>query len=276
MNDQLTFLSINLDHVISRLFEILFNWNVSSRSQSSSNNHVNFVSIQSFISCEVHERNSYNGLVENDDRSLYFIDLMDEVTQDSFSHWNMLRFWLNYRSDFESNLNKNFEWLIFERQQHSWLNFRRWQAHNRRAERSQYVELKYSWGSIDKTFNYFVIDFRRTISNYTKAMKKFFIEYDFIRSFQSHDDSTRQDKLTIWIEYFGFEYAEHYRYNRLFKKLQSKYDQIWRTLKDAKMLRSFEIEAYVCNIKSAYHHQSEREKVEVKIKSVAAVLASCH
>lgn len=188
----------------------------------------------------------------------------------------MLRPWLNYRSDFELNLNKNLEWLVFGRQQHSWLNFRRWQAHNRRAGRSQYVELEYPWGSIDRTFNCFVIDFQRATPNHTEAMKKLLVEYDFTRSFQPHNNSTRQDKLTIWIEYLGSEYAEHYQYIRLLKKLQPEYDQAWRPLKDAKVLRPFETEAYVCNIKSAYHHQSERKKAEVEVKSAAAVLASCH
>lgn len=275
-NNQFTSLSIDLDQVTSRLLEIPFNRNASPRPRSPSDSRVNSVSIQPSIPCEVHERNSYNGFVEDGDRLLYFIDLMNEMAQDPFSHWNMLRPWLNYRSDFESDPNKNLEWLIFERQQHSWLNFRRWQAHNRRTGRSQYVELKYPWNSIDRAFNCFVIDFRRTTSNYTKAMKKLLAEYDFIRSFQPHDDSTRQDKLTTWIEYLGFEYAEHYRYNRLLKKLQSEYDQTWRTLKNAKVLRPFETEAYVCNIKSTYHHQSEREKAEMKAKSAAAIFASCH
>lgn len=218
----------------------------------------------------------YNKLVEDGGRPLYPIDLMDEVAQDPFSHWDMLRPWLGYRSDFEPDSNKDLEWLVFGRQQHSWLSFRRWQAHNRRAGRPQYVELEYPWGSVDRAFNCFVTDFRRTTSNYTEAMKKLLAKYGFTRPFQPRDDPTRQDKLTTWIEYLGSEYAGHYRYTRLLKKLQPGYDQAWKTLEDAKVLRPFETEEYICNIKSAYHHQSEREQAAAAVKSAAAVLASCH
>ena len=106
-------------------------------------------------------------------------------------------------------------------------------------------------------------------------MKKLLAEYGFTRPFQPHDDLARQDKLTTWIEYLGSEYARHYRYNRLLKKLQPEYDQAWKTLEDAKVLRPFETEEYICTIKSAYHQDSEEEQAAAAVKSAAAVLVSC-
>ncbi|KAJ3579596.1 hypothetical protein NPX13_g962 [Xylaria arbuscula] len=171
----------------------------------------------------------------------------------------MLRPWL-YWPDAEI-----FEWNLFHRQLVHWGDFRHWQAQARGLWFPEYP---------DPTYDIFHWYFRRASPTYTEAVKELLAQYDFPRPFQFHDDPKQQDRLTTWIEYLGFACAQHDRYVRVMKVRQPEYDKAWKTLVDAKVLRPFETEEYICDIKCAFHHQSEEDRAYAAVKSAEAVLLS--
>ncbi|KAH8757881.1 hypothetical protein F5883DRAFT_428179, partial [Diaporthe sp. PMI_573] len=224
---------------------------------------------------EVRERGFYNNLIEEGGRPLYSIDLIDEVAKDPFSHWDMLRPWVDHPPDFEPDPDPDADlyvnWSVFGPQLGSWRMFRDWQKFNR----GDFAK----WGDsheVRAAYHYFVPAFRRGSPTYTEAVKKLLAEYGFTRPFQFHEDPTQQDKLTTWIEYLGYECWVHYRYASRVKRMQPEYDAAWKTLVDSSVLRPFETEEYVCNIESAFRRQSERDQATRAVTSAKAVLMSAY
>lgn len=228
---------------------------------------------------EEFERRDYNDLVEEGGRPLYSCDLIDEVARDPFSHWDMLRPWvdhdINFEPDPDPEADLHVDWTVFGPQLGSWRDFCDWQKFNR----GDFTRWDDSYEA-RAAYNYFVRAFRRELPTYTDAVKKLLQGYGFDRSFQFHEDPTQQDKLTTWIEYLGYECWVHYRYASRVKRMQPKYDAAWETLVDANVLRPFETEEYVCNIESSFRRQSEREQATRTValaKSAAkAILTSVH
>ncbi|KAI0815427.1 hypothetical protein GGR55DRAFT_675044 [Xylaria sp. FL0064] len=208
---------------------------------------------------QVYERSCYDELVNNGGRPLYLIDLVDGVAEDPEAHSDMLRPWLYY-PDADPP-----EWQVFREQLVHWRDFRDWQAQARGLgfpkDRCIAYDIFHSY-------------FRRGSPTYTEAVKNLLAQYSFTRPFQFYDNPKQQDKLTTWIEYLGFACAQHYRYARNIKNRQPEYGKAWKTLVDAKVLRLFETEEYIYDIKSAFQHQKEREHAQNAVKSAEAVLIS--
>lgn len=208
---------------------------------------------------QVHERANYDELVNDGGRSLYPIDLVDDVAEDPRAHQDMLRPWLDYPYADPPH------WEVFYEQLGHWRAFRDWQAQARGLGFPKYRCIAY-----DVFHRYF----RRASPTYTEAVKNLLAQYDFTRPFQLHDDPKQQDKLTTWIEYLGFACAQHYRYARNVKNRQPKYDKAWKTLVDAKVLGPSDTEEYVCNIDCAFQHDEDREQAYMAVKSAEAALVS--
>ncbi|KAK3935963.1 putative ankyrin [Diplogelasinospora grovesii] len=266
---------VNLNHVTSRLLDIFSSKNTSPLSQIPSFDRASSVETQPHTPTEVYEKRleAHNVLVNDGGRPFYSVDLIDEVAKDPFSHWEMLRPWVDKPHNFEPDPvnNPDVDWSVFKVQLADWRNFRRWQAHNRREGRPRYVEVE---GPDDLAFNIFVREFRRSSPTYTEAVKKLLAEYGFTRPFQLHEDATQQDKLTIWIEYLGYEYSMHYRFNHLITSMQLEYDKAWKTLVDAKVLKPLETEEYICNIESASRRQIEEGLAAAAVKSAKLAAAA--
>ncbi|GAP92495.1 putative ankyrin [Rosellinia necatrix] len=208
---------------------------------------------------QVHERAYYNELVNDGGRPLYPIDLVDNVAEDPEAHQDMLRPWLGYPEADPPN------WEVFREQGDHWREFREWQAEARGLGFPKYRRIAY---------DVFRWHFQRASPTYTEAVKELLAQYGFTRPFQLHDDPKQQDKLTTWIEYLGFACAQHYRDVRFMKVRQPKYDEAWKTLVDAKVLRPFETEGYICTKDCAFQHQKEREQAFNAVKSAEKVLIS--
>ncbi|KUI62006.1 hypothetical protein VP1G_09129 [Cytospora mali] len=205
------------------------------------------------IPTEELEKRDYNDLVEERGWPLYPIDFIDEVAKDPFSHWDMLRPWVDYPADSDPDPDPD------------WYGYAGWDD---------------SWHEVRAAYNRFVAEFRRRSPTYTEAVKKLLAEYSFTRPFQFHEDPTQQDKLTTWIEYLGYECWVHYRFASRVERMQPKYDAAWKTLVDSSVLRPFETEEYVCSIQSAVRRQSERDQATRAVTSarsaVKAVLTSVY
>lgn len=157
------------------------------------------------------------------------------------------------------------QWGVFVKQWYHWKCFQQWQAHNRREGQTRDVDEDSHFVDADQAYNTFVRYFRRGSHSYTEAAKKLLAKYDFVWPFQLKDDPKQQDKLTTWIEYLGFACAVHCRYSRIVENLQPGYNEAWKTLVDSKVLRPSETEEHVCDIKSAFERQSERENAEAAL-----------
>ncbi|POS72348.1 hypothetical protein DHEL01_v209259 [Diaporthe helianthi] len=178
----------------------------------------------SFMPTEELEKRFYDSLVEDGGRPLYSRDLIDEVGKDPFSHWDMIRPWVDHNVDFEPDPDPNADLHV------------------------------------QGAYDYFVLAFRRGSPTYTEAVEKLLAEYGFTQPFQFHQEPTQQDKLTTWIEYLGYECWLHYRHARRVKRMQPKFDAAWKTLVDANLLRPFETQEYVCDIDSSFQRQIESDQ----------------
>ena len=216
------------------------------------------------IPTEVYERSDYNDLVRDGGRPLYPIELLEDVAKDPEAYRDMLLPWLH--SPAEELDGDSHPWKVFGKQFWSWKQFRRWQTHSRREGRPRYVEVESRWVPVDRAYNVFVWEFRRGSSNYTETVKKLLAPLGFTRPFQFHEDPTQQDSLTTWIEYLGFEYALHYKYDLYVKEHQPDYDKAWKTLVDAKVLRPSDTEEYICDIEAAFQAQHEEDQAEKAVK----------
>lgn len=96
----------------------------------------------------------------------------------------------------------------------------------------------------------------RRFPEYITALKDRLTRHRFTQTFQLDEDPARQDKLTTWIEYLGYEYWWYDQFAPS-KRRQQWYDNAWKKLVDSKVLRPFETEEFICDIKSAFQHSYE-------------------
>ncbi|KAF2193575.1 hypothetical protein K469DRAFT_745128 [Zopfia rhizophila CBS 207.26] len=108
-------------------------------------------------------------------------------------------------------------------------------------------------------------------SMYVRAVKDRLTKHGFTRTFQLDEDPARQDKLTTWIEYLGYEYWWYDQY-ALSKCQQQRLDDAWKKLVNAKVLRPFETQEFICSIESGFLERSERERAEEAVESAKSAV----
>ncbi|KAF2189278.1 hypothetical protein K469DRAFT_724003 [Zopfia rhizophila CBS 207.26] len=119
----------------------------------------------------------------------------------------------------------------------SWKSFRRFQRFVREPniedERIIYISGQYRrWDHFEGRFPIYV-----------RAVKDRLTKHGFTRTFQLDEDPARQDKLTTWIEYLGYEY--------------------WWPFKTQK---------FICSIESGFMERSERERAEAAVESAKSAV----
>ena len=105
-------------------------------------------------------------------------------------------------------------------------------------------------------------------------MKRSLTKHEFTHSFKLSEDLEQQDKLITWIEFLDHEYWLYDKDMRFVKRRQSQYDEAWKELVNSNVLRLFETEKFICNIKSAFHHQSEKQHAERAVESAKSIVMS--
>lgn len=112
-------------------------------------------------------------------------------------------------------------------------------------------------------------------SNYKKRLNQRLAKYGFTRSFQLQSDLSRQDALTTWIEYLGYEYWFYDQDAGYVRCFQRRHDEAWKKLVDSGMLRPGETYEVVCDIERVFRDASEEERAEKSLQSATtAVLAA--
>lgn len=109
-------------------------------------------------------------------------------------------------------------------------------------------------------------------SEYAKRMKKRLAKYGFTRPFQLKRDLFRQDTLTTWIEYLGYEYWFYDHYASYVKRFQRVHDKAWKKLVESGVLRPGETIEVVCDIDSVFNDAAENARAKRTVKSAAAAV----
>jgi hypothetical protein len=109
---------------------------------------------------------------------------------------------------------------------------------------------------------------------YVEGVKGGLAEHGFTQCFQLEEDPARQDKLTMWIEFLDYEYWWYDKDMRFVKRQQPRYDEAWKKLVDSKVLRPFETEEFICNIKSAFQRATEEDQAEKAVESAKSAVMS--
>ena len=92
---------------------------------------------------------------------------------------------------------------------------------------------------------------------YVKALKDRLTNYGFTRIFQLNEDPARQDKLTTWIEYLGYEYWWYDQYATT--KIDEKCYNAWKELVDSNVLKPSKIEEFIFDVVDSVHVQCGKE-----------------
>lgn len=105
-------------------------------------------------------------------------------------------------------------------------------------------------------------------------MKARLSKYGFSRPFRLEHDLDRQDKLTTWIEYLGYEHRFYDRAASFVTRSQRRHDDAWRKLMNSNILRPGETYDVICNIDTTFQHANEEEKAENAVASAIAASSS--
>jgi hypothetical protein len=110
-------------------------------------------------------------------------------------------------------------------------------------------------------------------SKYAERMKKRLAKYGFSRPFQLKSDLLRQDTLTTWIEYLGYEYRFYDQYASYVKRFQRVHDKAWKNLVDSGVLSAGETIEVICDIERVFKDATQEERAEQTVQcAIAAYL----
>nr|POE46947.1 hypothetical protein CFP56_00279 [Quercus suber] len=111
-------------------------------------------------------------------------------------------------------------------------------------------------------------------SEYVESVSRRLAKYGFTRPFQLDRDPDRQDKLTTWIEYLGYEYRPYDLAASYVKRSQRRHDEAWTKLVESNVLRPHETYETICDFQNVIRNASEEERAEKDVESAAAAVLS--
>ncbi|KAL3962948.1 hypothetical protein ACCO45_004471 [Purpureocillium lilacinum] len=233
------------------------------------------------------ETDAYNELVKDGGRPIYQISLIEDVCRNPEEYREMLwPFWDYTRGT-------QLSWLVFQRQQKRWRDFRRWQVDNRGLEDEDggfpaFVDMMKRLYAKDESTgelarleadpswlkSEWLHDQRKRgrqrrwhrergcngFSDYVDAVKRRLARHGFTQPFQLQEDPKLQDKLTTWIEYLCFEYWWLDRYTDSIKRLKPDHDRRWQELVDKKIPKPHETQEFIRTTPSSMQRQRDDDQ----------------
>ena len=172
------------------------------------------------------ETEYYHKLINDGGRPSHPINIGYDAAKNLEEYHEILSFW-----NPSANPSDKCGWMVFGEQLGKWKEFRESQ---RRMRTDGLLEA----GSV---FPPRAVEPGR-FAGYCRGLHKRLARHGFERSFQLNEDPDRQDQLTTWIEYLGFEYVEYDKHANTVERLQQQYDEAWKKLVDSKVLKPFETE----------------------------------
>jgi hypothetical protein len=251
------------------------------------------------------ETDAYNALINDGGRPQYQLELLEDVSKNPEEYRNLVSHWqFNDKPNDWKVFRRQFAaWLGFRRLQKFargqnaddyWEDVRQDGRRLREFGRHPLV-LSDEWQNMDMrppgakegerivSFNGRRWDWKAFVGRrgtgtkqhrfleYVEALKERLAKHGFTRQFQLDEDPTRQDKLTTWIEYLGYEY---WWYDQLApsKRGEQLYQEAWKNLSDSVVLRPFETEEHICDTASAFQHASEEERAKEAVESTESAI----
>ncbi|KAL2352918.1 hypothetical protein BJ546DRAFT_794317, partial [Cryomyces antarcticus] len=186
------------------------------------------------------ETESYNTLVNEGGRPLHPVSPGRVILENPGEYREILSYWQSVNHDCEGRV-----WRVFDSQVDEWREFRRYQRYVREASR---------------------------FTRYCQRLQERLTRHGVERPFQLNEHLDQQDKLATWIEFLNYEYEDYDEDLRFVERLQPLYDEAWKKIVDSQVLRPFETEEYICNIKSAFQRASDRERAEKAVESAKSAV----
>ncbi len=258
------------------------------------------------------ETRCYNALVEAGGRPSHPLSRLGDIVKDPGEYRDILSFWQR-KSQLILEREKD-EWKVFSSQLVRWHDFRRlqryareqsaydhwrsvwedgckmrhakWEGNEDAWERSWQWRDWHEYGDRRVVFlsGYtlwweFVKRKGRAVEGqgfpeYVEALKERLGRHGFTRTFQLDEDLVRQDKLTTWIEYLGYEYWWYDQSADFVEHYQQQHDDAWKKLVDSKVLKAEETEEVLRDTDAAYQRASERERAEKALQSAISAVSS--
>lgn len=277
------------DQVAARLLEVSTDKEPLSRSSSpaSTASYNSEAHYQYYLQ---RETEAYSALVADGGRPSHPLSLLEDIVNDPGEYREILSFWQSLKQHI-IDLRDN-EWKVFSIQLGRWESFRQlqqyarglhvkeWEENRRRAREHNFddEQLVFVFRQY-RTWEDFVgrpttrVEDRFPI--YVKMLKDRLTKHGFTRTFELDEDPARQDKLTTWIEYLGYEYWWYDQYATT-KRQQQWYANTWKKLVDSKVLRPFETEEFIggygSGLQLGIQAASEEEKAEKAVESAKSLV----
>ena len=178
------------------------------------------------------EKEKYEDLVSMGGRPIHPVHFLD--SDNVIKHHDMSWPWTDRTGPSGETKGREYHY-----QRDSWRIFRAWQVRFRRLGRQE---------PRSAVWKRFVEDFDLAdggIDEYSGALQRLLRQCGFRRPFRLQEDPKRQDKVTEWIEYLGYECAVLYHHWRTLKLLRPNVDEAWRKLVEAKGLLPHKTREYI-------------------------------
>ncbi|EER41984.1 conserved hypothetical protein [Histoplasma capsulatum H143] len=218
------------------------------------------------------EADAYQALVQAGGRPSHsFHGTPSEIYKNPGEYRELLSFWVPESSQQEE--------YLFSNQWSRWRTFRKFQRfmRERNTEDERVISI-YSGHDYTELMRWFAfIDHQQQVVGeegrfpiYARAVKDRLVRHGFTRTFQLDEDPTRQDNLTTWIEYLGYEYWWFDRY-ALSSRQQEWLDSKWKEVVDSNVLTHFETQESVYE----YEHLLQRvNELELSQRAVETAKSS--
>lgn len=109
-------------------------------------------------------------------------------------------------------------------------------------------------------------------SEYAENVSRRLAKYGFTRPFQLDRDLNRQDKLTTWIEYLGFEHLFYDAPASYVKRFQRRHDEAWTKLVELNVLRPDETYEALHDSETLIRNAYEEKRAEKAVQSATATV----
>ncbi|KLJ13211.1 hypothetical protein EMPG_11865 [Blastomyces silverae] len=222
------------------------------------------------------ESEAYKALVESGGRPSHpFQNNSAELFENPGQDRELLLFWVPSSSGQEA--------YLFSNQWHRWKTFRKFQRfmRERNIEDERAISL-YSGHDLTELRRWdSFIGRQKPVAGeegrfpiYARAVKDRLVRHGFTRTFQLEEDPTRQDSLTTWIEYLGYEYWWYDRY-ALTERQQEWLDRKWKDVVASQVLKPFETQESVSGFEPIMQRYNELVRSQEVVESAksAVILA---
>ncbi|KAF2178472.1 hypothetical protein K469DRAFT_754523 [Zopfia rhizophila CBS 207.26] len=206
------------------------------------------------------ETEAYYALVNDGGRPSHPLSLLEDIVKNPGEYREILSFWQD-RGKLE-------DWEVFTTQLSRWTGFRQLQQYARGRHVKEWEEdrrLASQYDHVDAEQLVFVFGQWRSWEIFRRAPTA----HDGRGRALSH--ISRQDKLATWIEYLGYEYWWYDQY-ALSKRQQQRLDDAWKKLVNAKVLRPFKTQEFICSIESGFLEQNEEDSAKEAVESAKSAV----